>query len=320
MNNFNNKFVKIGVIGFTVAFMVIIIAKSFFPSAVNLLPTALPFLVLVLIGLTSNKKTFIILFTISFNAMAQEPCNDCPKFEKGKNKGTFYFAWGYNRGYYSNSDIHLQNTQSDTYDFTLYNLTAQDRPTTNIFRADISIPQYLWRLGYYFNDKYDLGIEINFDHTKYVVDDFQKARLKGTIRGIYYDKDTLLTPNFFHFEHTDGANFLLINLLKRQKLFTSKNNKHLLSAVGKVGIGLVIPRTDVTLFGKQINNDFNIAGYVTGLDLGFRYEFFKYFFVESSVKGAFAHYIDALAIDTGRANHSFWSFELLATGGFQFPL
>src|SRR5438045_3602960 len=79
------------------------------------------------------------------------------KAKPKKTKGTFYFAWGYNKDWFSKSDLHFEDHSDDNYDFTLYDVKADDRPGfTHIFNKDISIPQYIYRFGYYFNDKHNL--------------------------------------------------------------------------------------------------------------------------------------------------------------------
>jgi hypothetical protein len=239
-----------------------------------------------------------------------------------RKKGTFYITWGYNKDYFSKSDLHFKNTGSEKYDFTLYDVKAKDRPGfRHILHANISIPQYVYRLGYYFNDAKDLGVEINFDHTKYVVIDDQRLKLKGYIHGTYYDTDTLVTSEqLLHFEHTNGGNFLMVNGLRRFNLLKTANRKHMFGIVAKAGAGIVIPKTDVTLFGERLDNKFHIAGYLAGVDIGFRYDFFKYFFLEGSGKGVFANYTDVLVIGTGKAHHYFWTGEIILAAGFQFPL
>ena len=248
-----------------------------------------------------------------------------------KVKGTFYLAWGYNRDWFSKSDIHFKNTTEvvnnqkggvQSYDFTIYDVTARDRPgIKDIFRTDLTIPQYNYRIGYYFNKKYDMGIEINFDHVKYIMEDFQTRHVTGTIHGQTIDKDTLIDPNtFLHFEHSDGANFLMLNFMKRQKLFVSKNDKHWISAVAKIGFGPVIPRTDVTLFGDHLNNRFHVAGYCTGVEVGLRYDAFKHIYLEYTAKGSFANYTDVLVIGEGRAHHYFWTFENILVLGYEFGM
>ena len=278
-----------------------------------------------------KKIVAITLITVGIiNSLFSQDICDCPAQSK-LGKGTMYFTWGYNKDWYTNSNIHFKNTsgeynpvtkQIDNYDFTLYNLTARDHlGVEHLLTTPISIPQYGYRLGYFFNDKHDLGIEINFDHSKYIVNDFQTVLLKGTIRGVQYNQDTLVDPNkFMHFQHTNGANFLMVNMMKRQRLFVSKNKKHWLSGIAKVGAGIVIPRTFVTLWGEYSNNFWHIAGPCAGIETGLRYEAYKHFFLEYTAKGTYADYSDVLTIGSGRANHYFFAFENILSAGVQFPL
>jgi hypothetical protein len=256
------------------------------------------------------------------NPPAGAECN-CPELKKGK--GTFYGAWGYNRDWFSTSDLHFQNSGSDNYDFTLYNVQAKDRSGfKQILRTaahgDISIPQYSYRFGYYFNDKHNLGVEFNFDHAKYVMVQEQTVHVKGQIHDAYIDKDTVLdSGSFLRFEHTNGANFFLANFLKRASFLHSPNKKHWLSTILKSGAGIMIPKTDVTLFGTRLDNKFHIAGWLIGMEPGLRYDY-RNFFLETTVKGSFVNYTNVLTIGTGRANHHFWCFEAIATAGFQLGL
>lgn len=249
-----------------------------------------------------------------------------------KRKGTLYFAAGYTRVWFSKSDLHLVDRsnkyhpatgQYNNYDFTVYGVEAEDR---NNFEkipdiANFTVPQYAYRIGYFFNNKSDLGVEINYDHTKYIVKDYQKVRVKGDINGTYIDKDTVVDPKkFLHFEHSDGANYLLFNFVKRWKLV--KNIKNFDAGwVAKAGIGMVIPRTDVTLFGERLNNDFHIAGYLGGIETGIRAEFYKYAFFEFVGKVCYANYVNSLVLGkgNGRAYHQFYSYQLSATLGVQMP-
>ena len=64
--------------------------------------------------------------------------------------GTLFFYWGYNRSYYTHSNIRFIGPD---YDFKLKNVAAYDRPDK--FRASlyfnpatITIPQYNARIGY----------------------------------------------------------------------------------------------------------------------------------------------------------------------------
>ncbi|GAB4134477.1 MAG: hypothetical protein Fur0041_07790 [Bacteroidia bacterium] len=235
-----------------------------------------------------------------------------------EDRGTFYLAFGYNKNYYSSSDIRVHDASGDM-DFTLHNMKAHDRPHFNeIFKVAISIPQYGYRLGYWLpGGKY--GVEVNFDHAKYIVNDYQTVRMKGYLNGQQYDLDTLVDPDhFLHLEHTDGANFLMANFMLRHFLY--RNGFIGISAIGKAGMGVVIPRSDVTLFGQRWNHCFHIAGEVYGIETGFRIELFRYFFLEPTVKGVFCNFRNVLAVDDILISHKFRDGMILLHGGFQFPL
>lgn len=280
-----------------------------------------------------NSLLLAFTFIFSFNQVIF--ANTIAKSDSIKKKGLnglFFLSWGYNRNWYSKSDIRIQNSNPQlingkyyTYDFTVYNATASDRPDFDQIKdvANITIPQFGFRVGYFFNNKQDFGIEINYDHAKYVVNNYQKVRVKGQINGDYFDKDTILDPdNFLHFEHTDGANFWMINFIKRWKLIESKNKKHNIGLIVKPGFGIVYPRTDVTIFGNRINNQWKISGIIAGVEAGLRVEFLKNGFLEFTGKGAYANYINAIVQGKGygKASHKFWVAEAILMLGYQFKL
>lgn len=229
-----------------------------------------------------------------------------------------YLQWGYNRDVYSKSTIHFKN--GNEYDFKLYKVTAKDKPDFKAILTDplqISIPQYNYRLGFYLNPEHTHAIELNFDHTKYVVEDYQKVRISGTLHGRALDTDTILDPQFLHFEHTDGANFLHLNYVGQYALLKArKKQRLLLSAVIKPGVGIVIPRTDVTFEGKRLNNKFHVAGYVASMEAGLRFYPVKNLFLEPAVKGGFANYLNALTIEGGSARHHFFYGEAILLIGY----
>ena len=256
----------------------------------------------------------LFAFTLSISS----PCTAQQPEKPPHRHGTFYFAWGYNKDWFSKSDIHFVDHTTDNYYFIVHDASAHDNPGfSKIFNNDISIPQYVYRLGYFFNDTRDLGIEINFDHAKYIVDNDKRAHITGYIREEKIDKDTLLRNNFLLFEHTNGANFLMVNIIKKKNIFESKNKKQSIDVLAKAGIGMVIPKTDVTLFGERRDNVFHVAGYIAGLETAVRWHFLKSFFLEPAVKGVYSNYTNVLTVGSARANHSFFAGEVILTGGFQ---
>jgi hypothetical protein len=233
-------------------------------------------------------------------------------------KGQFYIGFGYNKEWYTKSNINVKDESGD-WDFTLHKMTAKDRPKLNeVFRVAISIPQYGYRFGYWLPSSH-FGIELNFDHAKYVVDEYQTVRLTGRIDDKIYDLDTLVHPvNFFDMEHTDGANFLLLNLMFRRPLVQTRFVD--IYGVAKLGGGIVIPRSDVTLFGQRWNHCFHVAGQVAGLETGLRIELLNYFWIEPTIKGAFANFNTVLAVDDALISHRFGAFMVMAHAGFSVPL
>ena len=239
-----------------------------------------------------------------------------------KKEGTFYFSWGYNRDWYSNSTIHFVNTKTDNYDFTFIDARAHDKPDMERFWwiERLTIPQYDMNIGYIFHDKHDLGIEVSWNHLKYVVSDNQVIHVRGTIRGHYLDKDTLVTPDFVHLQHTNGNNYLMINLVKRQNLLSWKNFQ--LSGIGKIGAGPLISYTISTILGSSDSGRFRYHGWVTGASVGLRLNIYKYLFLQTDLQGAFVNYTttEMGADRQGRATHTFYSLQYMWSGGFNFPL
>ena len=230
-----------------------------------------------------------------------------------------YLQWGYNTEWYTNSTIHFKDVVDGVnHDFTIYKAKAHDRNDLDAIikkPIEISIPQYNYRIGFYLNATKTKALEINYDHTKYIVYDNQLLRAKGTIGTTYFDKDTAFTRSQVHLEHTNGANFYQVNYVRQ---YTLKNNKSrpLFTALWKAGAGVLIPKTDVTLSGKRVDNKFHVAGYCLGVEGGGRWYFAKKWFVEATAKTGFANYTNSLAAGGGRINHSFGYLEFIGTVGY----
>lgn len=250
-------------------------------------------------------------------------------YSKDKQSRKVYFGWGYTRAWYSKSTIHFVNnsttgsnvaTKATSYDFVIHDVTAHDRPDFDKLKdvINITIPQFVGRLGYSLNSKW--AVEINYDHAKYVVDDFQKVHVTGRFNNDWVDTDTILDPyNFLHFEHTDGANFWLFNAVRKFNVFNYKDKVSLTWMV-KPGAGFVMPRTDVTLFGTRLNNNWKVAGWIVGLETGARLKFFDRAYLEFVGKTVYADYVNCFVLGrgNGKANHHFKAAQLTFTFGYEF--
>lgn len=273
-------------------------------------------------------KKHILIITISIllindcQLLAQqakpESCHCAGMSPAGK--GTFYITAGYHRDWFTKSDIHFNSHGSGDFNFTVYDVVAVDRPGfDDLLHEDLTIPQYAFRIGYWFNNKKDIGIEMNYDHVKYVMVKDQVVHLKGELNGVQYDQDTMLVPQFLQYEHTNGANYAMVNIIKRWNFLHAKNEMHWLSGVFKAGAGIVLPRSDTRVMGQHRNDTYHVAGIVTGIEAGLRYDFFRYVFLETTVKPCYANYFDVLLYGNGKAKQYWFSTEWVFTLGIQFP-
>jgi hypothetical protein len=188
-----------------------------------------------------------------------------------------------------------------------------------LFTTPISIPQYNYRLGYFFNRKKGLAFEINFDHTKHIIQDGQQVKLSGTLNG----KQTDSTINFsegngFYYYLNNGANFLLFNIVKRWNWQESKTGNFKLDALGKAGIGPVIPHVQNSFFGKANDPGFQLGGWNMGVEAGARATFYKRVYLEFTNKIDYASYSN-LKVYQGTARQAFGTYELILSLGFTIP-
>ncbi|MGN6645329.1 MAG: hypothetical protein ACTHJT_02265 [Cytophaga sp.] len=261
----------------------------------------------------------LIVFCLNIqSAFAQD---STAAVKKKKMHGTFYVTWGYQKDYYTRSDVHFKNDRDDNYDFTLHNVKAHDqRDMNDFFSQPLTVPQYVFYGGYFFNNKGDWGIEAGWDHLKYIVTEGQTAHMTGQIHGVQYDQDTIVNYNFWHYEHTNGNNYLTASLLKRFTFFKSEKSHHKLSLIAKAGGGFLIPKTQSVIMGNERDGPFRLAGYVFTLGGAVRYDIYRYFFLEASMKGAYAHYTHDKIYGEGIANQHFFSQQFILSAGFNIPL
>lgn len=240
---------------------------------------------------------------------------------KPKPKGELYFSWGYNTEWYTKSDVRI-NQPSLGNDYKLNNVKGHDRPgwDSKLLQKPITIPQYSYRLGYFFNPEKGWGIEINFDHTKFIIGDGQDISLTGKLNGRHVDTTIRFSEqNGFFYYLNNGANFLLFNVVKRYKIVESNNGNFKLDFLGKAGIGPVIPHVENSFFGKKNKPQFQIGGWNIGAEATLKATFFKYGFIEYANKLDYARY-SGLKIYEGKAKHAFGTYEMILSIGANVPI
>jgi hypothetical protein len=237
-------------------------------------------------------------------------------------KGKFYINWGYNISWYNKSDIHFSG---QGHDFVLYDVKAEDFPSRlsldYVSLRTWSVPQFNFRFGYSFSDKY--SVSIGWDHMKYVATDFQTVKMYGYLdpskvadpimkgnmeyinskyspSGLYNDLEVEMTPSdFIHLEHTDGLNYGSIDLERYFDLWQSKGYDRLgVTLVTGGGAGIIVPRTDAHLFGSGENHFWNIAGWGASVKAGLQINLTKLIYIQSDFKYG---YLEMVNIHT--SNH-----------------
>jgi len=270
------------------------------------------------------KKSVIFSFLVLFSAIGYCQINSL-KFDSS-NKGRLYLYWGWNRGWFTNSDIHFSG---DNYDFTLNDVRASDRQSVYSTKfyfglKTLSIPQYNARIGYFFKNNWD--ISLGTDHMKYVVNQNQKVQISGFIEGSDSDYDAVysndkieIKEGFLQFEHTDGLNYINADL--RHSLGLIKRDRVELRMVEGIGLGLLVPRTNATLLDKERYDEFHLSGYGLSGVLGLNLKFLKNFFIQSELKGGFINMPDVRTSMSAadQASQSFWfsQFNVVFGGSFR---
>jgi hypothetical protein len=149
------------------------------------------------------------------------------------------------------------------------------------------------------------------------MDSNQTLHVKGNINGYHIDKDTLVAKDdFLSFEHTNGANFLQANYVRQFSCWRI-HDRPFLTAVAKIGGGVMIPKTDVTLFGVRRDNVFHIAGFLASAEAGLRIYPLRHLFIEATAKSGYVNYTKVLTIGTGKAHHQFGYLEEILTLGYE---
>ncbi|MBL0315439.1 MAG: hypothetical protein IPP69_06505 [Flavobacteriales bacterium] len=280
------------------------------------------------------KSIVLFLFGITYSFIginAQEMITTDP-YGQSRYR-SFYVTWGYNRAYYNKSDIHFKG---DGYDFTLYDVRAEDMPekfspSTYLNPTQFTVPQFNFRAGYYFRK--NTAISLGWDHMKYHIIPTQLLRIDGNIdesisnltnyTGQFNNEYILYSSSFMDYHHSDGFNFIRVALERRAPLVNfGHSGKHLIAMNACASIGTMMPWTDFTFFGVNHRNKPHFAGYGASLHAGLRYEFLNYFFVQVAAQAGWSNLPDIMLEDhlPSRADQKIVFFERTWAIGAYIPL
>lgn len=246
------------------------------------------------------------------------------------NQGSAFVYWGYNWSGYSTSNISFSG---NGYSFWLKDVVATDRPSK--FTAEgyfkpsrITTPQYNIRVGYNFKNR--LSLTLGMDHMKYVIGGNQTVIANGVIAiedSSQYNATFNNTPikignDFLKFEHTDGLNYASVDLEYALPILSLFNDKLQIDWASGFGAGLIIPKTEVRLFNKGVNNKFHLAGVGYSAKTGLKFNLFQNFFLLAQAKVGYMTLPNVLIDENlkNKASHNFGFAEYYGAFGYQFKL
>jgi hypothetical protein len=271
------------------------------------------------------KFSIFIAFLILASQLASAQ-NEIP-IENTSQKGKLYVYWGWNRGWYTTSDIGFSGAD---YDFNLNNVVAKDRQTPFSLNSYlnptlITIPQYNFRIGYFITSNYDISFGV--DHMKYVVQSGQTVKISGYIsepetryEGVYENDDIVIEEGFLNFEHTDGLNYLNVEFRRFDNIFDF--NKVKINLTEGLGLGVLMPKTNATLLNNERHDDFHLAGYGISAVVAINISFYEVFFIQSELKGGYINMPDIRTTmsKADKASQSFFFSQLNIVFGVKINL
>lgn len=269
----------------------------------------------------NSKKRVSCLFLIGFLFSGSFVFAQNQKKHTG---AELYFSWGYNTEWYSRSNVKVRQPGLGN-DYTFKRIKGHDRVGWDhqILKKGLTIPQYNYRLGYFLSPSTGWGgwgFEINFDHTKFIFQDGQDAKITGKLNGRIVDTTVQFSKdNGFYYYLNNGANFLLFNLVRRYDFYSTRDGRLKIQLLGKVGVGPVIPHVENSFFGKPNKPHFQLGGWNTGLEGTIKVSLFNYAFIEYANKFDYARYSN-LKIYEGTAKHAFGTYEMILSAGVNLPL
>ncbi len=149
----------------------------------------------------------------------------------------------------------------------------------------------------------------------------------GAIEGGYEKGATQPgVPAFLMYEHTDGLNYINTEVSRHDdisKLFSLPNtDKVQISLTEGLGAGVLMPKTNATLLGKERHDDFHVSGYGLSAKAGINFTFFKYFYVQGELKGGYINMQDIRTTQSNedKASQDFFFFQRIIMFGGIFRL
>jgi hypothetical protein len=258
-------------------------------------------------------SVFIILLFFSLSSYSQ-----ITAVTSSGGIGKLWMQFGYNRAYFFPGDITFQG---QGYNFTVSKAQANDDwEFAGADHWDTQMPQFTYRLGYFFNSEEMWGLEAGYTWVNYVLPVNAKVKVKGNIHDTLVDGDAYLTEDFLRYAHTNGSGYAELKLVKGFLIYGNRNYNHMFFALGKFGGGVAITRTAASVLGKKEQNDFNLSGFTGTLESMVKYTYKSHWNIETGLKGDFVDYTNVLTAEKGNATHYVISLHWILAVGFEVRL
>ncbi len=232
-------------------------------------------------------QILLIILIFPFFGFGQRINN---KKKDSQAKGALFFYWGYNRSFYTNSKLSFYG---QGYNFSLDGVQATDRPSpefiTYVNPTTLTVPQFNARIGYNFKNKW--AVSFGYDHMKYVIVPGPTYLLSGNVNpgideatnwsGTYNAEPVSFEDSLFHYENTNGMNYIRLEISHIDKLVRG-NNAFSLSLIKSIGTGVILNYNDFTFAGQKSMTTLSMSGIGLSAHLGLRFEFFKHFFLQAN--------------------------------------
>lgn len=268
---------------------------------------------------------FLLIFFVLGKASAQRVFNSTKKISNAH--GTLFASWGYNRSFYSESDIKFDGKW---YDYTLFGVDASDQKPAKIsdyFAASTMFrTQFNFRVGYHYMNKYALLFA--YDRLNYVMDDANAVVLDGSVdtslhatwSGKHKNEHVVTNRNDFHYANV-GMHLLQGGIQRTDKLYQSKNKQFSFSTSYGIQLGAVISN-NTFLFNQDLQNRKSLSGFTMAAFANARFEFFKSLFVQAQLTGGsinnFKVKTSTIELDNFAKNQFWYGQHSISLGFFKF--
>lgn len=282
------------------------------------------------------RNSIIILTSLFIQVIVAQEKVNIQKYT-AHNKGKIFISFGGNREKFSKSDIHFKGTN---YDFTINDAQAQDKPKgwniDYINPTRMTIPQTNFKIGYFLNDHYIISLAV--DHMKYVFTQNQTANVTGYVNlpltesgavnnGTYNNTPVDFTDgSFLKFEHTNGLNYVNFEFSRFDDIskFLKLPNidKFQINLTEGLGAGFLYPRTDATVLSKAERDEWHLAGYGFSAKAALNFNIYKYFFIQTELKGGYINMpdIQTTYIPSEKASQHFLFIQSIISFGVNFKI